>query len=97
MLLILAKYIPFNVLIVRGCMIIDTEIDPMPYFTFEISDYKLQINHKIDFRLQKIENVFQRKINNTGNGSEVPIIFSPNTSSSKYCAKPTHHFFIFRF
>lgn len=97
MLLILAKYIPFNVLIVRGCMIIDTEIDPMPYFTFEISDYKLQINHKIHFRLQKIENVFQRKINNTGNGSEVPIIFSPNTSRSKYCAKPTHHFFIFRF
>lgn len=49
MLLILAKYIPFNVLIVRGWLIIDTEIAPMPYFTFQISDYKLQfqINHKI--------------------------------------------------
>lgn len=41
MLLILAKYTRFNVLIVRCCLIIDTEIDPMPYFTFEISDYKL--------------------------------------------------------
>lgn len=58
MLLILAKYTRFNVLIVRCCLIIDTEIDPMPYFTFEIvttnCNFKLITKFTFDSKKSKI-------------------------------------------